>query len=429
MPLSHPRRSVRAGLRRTFASFAVRNYRWYFTGRFVSASGTSIAGVAEAWLLADRTGSGLLLGLYFAAFALPRLLGGAWAGLLADRVSKRRLLLITELGLMLNEAALWGLSASDMIQPWMLVVQAVTWSAVNTIGSPARESFVSELVGTDRLPNAVALNSLNVYVASIVGSAAAGLVILHWGVTAGWAASALSSCALLIALIAIDGDTLDRLPPVPRAPRQLRDALRAVRRDPALWIPLGGVSLIATLSLNLGALVPLLARGNAGTYAALNTAIAIGSAAGALAAAAIRRVVPALFVTAAGVLGVLEALAAAGTSLAWQLTALAGVGALSAIFLAALNSHLQLTAAAGMRGRIMALYGIGLAASSLIGGLLTGWLADRWTARAVLLIGGLAALFTAIAACIAFARAARRASKRTDQPDQAVPRTPEDEAG
>jgi Transmembrane secretion effector len=312
-----------------------------------------------------------------------------------------------------------------MIRPWVLVVAAFTWNAVNTVGSPAHESFACELVGADRLPNAVALNTLIDYVASILGSAAAGLIIVHWTVTVGWAASALSSGALLIALIAIDGAALHRLPSVPRAPRQLRGAARAVWLDPALWIPLCGASLIATLSLNLGTLTPLLASetdGNAGTYVALTMGIAIGSAAGALAAAGRPQVVPAVFLTAAGFLGALEAIAAAGSSLAWQLTTLAAMGTLTAVFVAAVKSHLHLSAPAGMRGRIVALYGIGRAGSSLTGALLTGWLADRWSARTVLLAGGLAAILVAIAVHLAFALAhpvPRPA--RDDEAEQSAP--------
>jgi MFS family permease len=417
MALFHWRRGTRAGLRRAFASLEVPNYRWFFTGQLISISGSYIGGFAEIWLLVELTGSGLWVSLAGALFASPLLLGGAWGGVLADRVPKRRLLLITQAAWMLNELALWGVCATHIVQPWMVCAAIAARGSVNAVDLPASASFLSELVGQPGVANAVvgqpgvanavALKTLSSQVGLFIGSAMAGVVIVRWGVAECLAVSAISCAVLLAALAAIDVKALHRPPPAKRESRQLRQGLRHVRARPDLWIPLATLGIVGTLSLNLTVLVPLLAletHGSAATYAVLSIAVGAGSVGGALAAGVCRRVGPVMIVASAAGVGVLELFASQAGALLWQVVTLAAVGALSAIFTTAIDAHLLHTAVQTMQGRVMALYGIGLIGSATIGGPLAGWLTDTWSARTALLVGGLAALFAAVTATGAFGR-------------------------
>jgi len=171
-----------AVLKLPFRSLAVANYRRYFIGQVISLSGNWMQIVAEMWLVLHLTGSSLALGLTAALQFLPMLVAGPWGGLLADRVSKRRLLTVTQTLMAVPALALWALSASGNVEVWMVMALVFVRGAVNAVDNPARQSFVMEMVGRGRVVNAVSLNSLIVHSARIVGPALAGAVIATIGV-------------------------------------------------------------------------------------------------------------------------------------------------------------------------------------------------------------------------------------------------------
>ena len=166
-----------AGLQRTFSSLSVPNYRRYFTGQVISISGNWMQIVAEMWLIVQLTGSGVSVGLTAALQFLPMLLFGAWGGLLADRVPKLRLLKYTQALMAVPALALWALTATGDIAPWMVFGLVLARGSVLAIDNPARQAFVMELVGPERIVNAVSLNSVVVHCSRIAGPAAAGTVI------------------------------------------------------------------------------------------------------------------------------------------------------------------------------------------------------------------------------------------------------------
>ena len=222
-----------AGLARTFASLSVPNYRRYFTGQVVSLTGNWMQNVAEMWLVVQLTGSGVSVGLTAGLQFLPILLFGAWGGLLADRMPKRRLLMVTQSLMALPALALWALTTSGSIEIWMVYALVLVRGAVNAVDNPARQSFAIEMVGADRVVNAVALNSVIIHTARILGPAAGGLVIALLGVGTCFLVNALSFGAMLVALRAMDPAQL-RTPEVAvRARGQLRSALHYVARTPA----------------------------------------------------------------------------------------------------------------------------------------------------------------------------------------------------
>jgi MFS family permease len=399
---------VSAGVRRTFHSLSVPNYRRYFAGQVVSISGNWMQIVAEMWLIVQLTGSGVSVGVTAALQFLPMLLFGAWGGLLADRVPKLRLLQYTQALMALPALALWGLTATGDIAPWMVFALVLARGSVLAIDNPARQAFVMELVGPDRIVNAVALNSVVVHTSRIAGPALAGTVIALLGVGPCFALNALSFVAMLIALRRMDRSQLQIAPSAERAPGDVRLALRHVQSTPALWIPLGAMVLVGTLSFNFQVLMPLLAHstwhGTATTYAAMTMAMGVGSVSGALTTGLLGRVSPRMIVGAATAFGVFELLAAAAPSLPLQILALVPLGAVSVTFAAGVNSSLQLAASPVMRGRVMSLYSVVFLGSTPIGAPLVGWLAEVASPRAGLALGGAAALVAAAGARVAYAR-------------------------
>jgi MFS family permease len=400
---------VSAGFERTFASLSVPNYRRYFSGQVISITGNWMQTVAEMWLMVQLTGNGVSVGLTAALQFLPIMLFGAWGGLLADRMPKRRLLTITQTLMAIPALTMWLLTTNGGIEVWMVYALVLARGAVNAIDNPARQSFVVEMVGADRVVNAVALNSVIVHTARILGPAAAGGVIALIGVGPCFLVNALSFGAMIVALRAMDPDLLHTPPVAPRrAPGQLRLALQYVRGTPELLIPLAMMAVVGTLSYNFQILLPLLAdftwHGTAATYTALAMAMGAGSVAGALAAGARGRVGPRLLVAAAAAYGIADLLAAIAPTLPLQVAALIPLGAISVTFAAGINSSLQLAVEPTMRGRVMALYSVVFLGSTPIGAPLVGWIAEVAGPRAGLLLGAAAALAAAVGGAAAFAR-------------------------
>jgi MFS family permease len=399
---------VSGTLRRTFTSLRVPNYRRYFFGQLASISGNWMQTVAEMWLMVKLTGSGAFVGLTAGLQFLPVLLFGAYGGLLADRFPKRRLLSITQPAMAVPALALFALTATGHVEAWMVLALVLVRGSVNALDNPARQAFVVEMVGADRVVNAVALNSVIVHSSRIIGPAAAGAVIALLGVAPCFLINAFSFLAMLVALRTMNPKALSAPRPVARKAGELRAAWRYVARTPELRIPLVMMAVVGTISYNFQVLLPLLAdftwHGSASTYAALTAAMGVGSVAGALAAGARGRVSPRLIVAASLAFGTAELLVAGAPSLESQLLFLVPLGAASVTFAAGINSSLQIHVEPALRGRVMALYSVVFLGSTPIGAPLVGWLAQAAGPRAGLLAGALAALGAGVVAHYAFSR-------------------------
>jgi MFS family permease len=281
----------------------------------------------------------------------------------------------------------------------------LTRGLVLAIDNPTRQSFVMELVGADRVVNAVSLNSVIIHTSRILGPMLAGGLIAVTGLALCFGVNALSFLAMIVALRGMDPRALTRVAPVARARGQIRDAVREVMRRPELRVPLAMMVVIGTLSFNFQVLLPLFAKftwhGTATTYALLTSAMGIGSVAGALAAGARGKIGPALLAGSAAVFGIAQLGASIAPSLALQLAVLVPLGAASVTFAAGVNSTLQLQAGDALRGRVMALYSVVFLGSTPIGAPLVGGLAEVAGPRAGLALGGAAALATAVAGWLA----------------------------
>jgi MFS family permease len=401
-----PGRGLRAD--RVFAALAVPNFRLYFAGQAVSLTGTWMQAVAQSWLVLQMTGSGALLGLVAAAQFLPVLLLGPYGGLIADRADKRRLLLATQSALGLLALLLGMLTVTHVVRLWMVFVLAAALGTVNSVDQPARQTFVPEMVGRDRLQNAVSLNSVLTNAARAVGPAAAGLLIATAGVGVCFLANAASFAAVLLALARIR--VRDLHPALPARPEagQLRQGLRYVRGTPGLLVPLLMMALAGTLAYEFQVALPLLARislhGSASTYGFLTAAMGGGAVAGGLVVAGLDRAGLLPFTVAAAGFGTAILAAALVPSLPGELAALAVTGFFSTAFMATGNTTLQLTSDPRFRGRVMALWSVTFSGSTPIGGPVIGIVADSLGPRYGLGLGAIACLAAATIGAFAVRR-------------------------
>jgi len=406
---------VSAAVRRSFDSLSVPNYRRYFAGQLVSLSGNWMQTVAALWLMLSLTGSGVAVGLTTALQFLPMLLFGAWGGLLADRFAKRKLLMVTQALMALPAIGLFAVTEAGIAAPWMVLLAVLAMGTVNSVDNPTRQSFVIEMVGPDRVVNAVSLNSVIVQSARIVGPAFAGLLIAGVGVGPCFAVNAFSFVAMILALWRMNPAQLRAGPRAAREAGAIRAGLRYVRGTPELAVPLALMALVGTFGFNFQVILPLLARfsfdGGAGAYAALASAMGVGSVVGALVTGARGRTGPRLIAGAALAFGAFALLAAAAPGLIVEIAALTLLGAAAVTFAATVNSSLQLAVSPHMRGRVMALYSVVFLGSTPIGGPLAGWLSQAYDPRVALLLAAISGLSAAWAARVCFGRLRARASE------------------
>jgi MFS family permease len=409
-----------AAVRRSFDSLSVPNYRRYFAGQVVSLSGNWMQTVAEVWLILSLTGSGVAVGLTTALQFLPMLLFGAWGGLLADRFPKRRLLVITQASMAVPSVVLFAICVAGVVTPWMVLALVFARGAVNAVDNPTRQSFAIEMVGADRVVNAVSLNSVIVHSARIVGPAIAGVLIATVGVEPCFLVNAATFAAMIVALLSMDPGELQEAPIADRSRGAIRAAVRYVARTPELGVPLGLMALVGTFGLNFQVILPLLARfefgGSASAYAVMVCAMGAGSVVGALYTGARGRTDWRLIAGASLVFGVAALGAAAMPSLALEIPLLTLLGAAAVTFAAAINSSLQLAVEPAMRGRVMALYSVVFLGSNPIGGPLVGWISQAYDPRLALVLASISGLSAACAARICFNRLHDR-SKPSESPE------------
>jgi MFS family permease len=399
---------MRGALSRTFRSLRVHNYRLYFCAQLVSMSGTWMQSVAQNWLVLELTGSGVALGVTVGLQFGPVLVLGAYGGVLADRVDKRRLMVVTQTVAALLALTLGLLTAFDVVQVWMVWALAALTGVAVSLDLPARQSFVAEMVPVDDLANAIGLNSVIINASRIAGPALGGVLLVSVGVAACFLVNAASFSIVIAALLAMRTGELRAAPPQPRRAGQLREGLRYVWRTPALRMPLVMMAVVSTLGYNFSVLLPLLAKYSygrgGGAYGALSTAMGIGALAGALLMASRRRPTRRLLAASTLAFGAFTLAVAAAPGFSAGLVLLVPMGAAAVLFVSATNALLQLNADAIMRGRVMALWSVVFLGSTPIGGPLAGALARGLGARGAVAVAGVATLAVAAAALPALRR-------------------------
>ncbi|MGA2528842.1 MAG: MFS transporter [Acidimicrobiales bacterium] len=385
--------------RRTFSALSVANFRRFFFGQSVSLIGTWMQSVAQSWLVYTLTHSATALGFVVALQTIPVLVLGAYAGVIADRVDKRKLMVVLQSFMGVQALVLGLLAVTHSVRFWEVCVLAIVLGLNNTFENPARQSFVLEMVGASELRNAVSLNSTMVNAARAVGPAIAGLLIATVGEGVCFLVNAASFLAVVYSLVSMDKAALCPTEPTGRAKGQLREGLRYVAKEPRLGVPLLMMALVGTLAYEFQVTLPVVAKqtfhGGAATYGFLTACMGAGAVLGGLVTAARGRTGLRYMTVAALLFALAIGFASLAPLLVVEFVALGAVGWASVTFLATGNSTLQLQADPSMRGRVMSLWAVAFQGSTPIGGPLIGWIVAATSARVGLGTGGLACLAAA----------------------------------
>ncbi|MBQ1090501.1 MFS transporter [Streptomyces sp. B93] len=391
------------------SSLKVRNYRLFFLGQVVSNNGTWMQRIAQDWLVLTLTGSATAVGVTTALQFLPLLLFGLYGGVLVDRLPKRPILAATQVAMALAALVLAALTLTGRVQVWHVYAAAFAVGVATVLDNPARQSFLSELVGPHLLRNAVGLNSANFQSARLIGPAVAGLLIT--GVGTGWAflLNGVSFAAPLTCMMLMRSRELYAVERAPRGKGQLREGLRYVAGRPELLWPIVLTGFFGTFALNfpvhLSAFADEVFEAGAGAFSLFNTLVAAGSLAGALLATrheAARRRVP---FAAALCFGALQTVAAAAPSL-WSFALLmVPLGLFAMVVNVTTNATMQTSTAPTVRGRVTALYMMVLLGGAPLGAPVVGWTTDTYGARAGLAAAGAVAVATATATGLLLLRA------------------------
>jgi MFS family permease len=419
------------GLLRAFLALRHRNYRLFYSGQLISLIGTWMQTTGQAWLVLELTHSAWWLGMVGALQFLPVLLLSLFGGVLADRVPKRKVLLCTQSFAMLQAGILWLLVFSGVIQLWHVLVLATLLGLTNSVDMPTRQAFVSEMVGHEDLPNAVALNSSLFNMARIVGPGIGGLIIAAYGVMPLFFLNAISFIPVIIGLAMIDLNSLYGL--VKRGAltqgggrqgtlQSLREGLVYVVRTPAILLIIAVVGIISLFGINFNVILPLFATevlkaGPAG-FGFISAAFGIGSLLSALwlAWGNNRPSVRFLLISAIAFC-ILEVGFAISHAYALSLLLIAGVGFAQIAFSATANTTLQTVAPDRLRGRVMSVYMLVFAGSVPIGNLFTGGLAHLAGAPLALITGAAISLIAAIAGWLLRGPAEKDLAKSTTIPE------------
>lgn len=390
---------LRLATHETFASLSVRNFRLFFAGQTISQVGNWLTLVAQALLVLKITGNGFDVGLLTAFQFAPVLVLGPWAGLVADRSDKRKLLMAVQVFAMFQSFALVALAFMDRPPIAALYLVALLGGVATAFDNPARRSFVVEMVDEERVNNAVSLNSALMTGSRVIGPALAGLLITTVGYGWCFVVDAVSYVAVIIGYALMDPSKIRRGPATPRGRGQVRAGLRYAMGKAELRIPLVMMAIIGTLAFNFTVVMPLMIKqelgGTDGTFTAFFSVLSAGSLVGALltarrAAITIHDVV----LSAVGFGVTMTALAFAPNLLvAFPVGVLFGAASIG--FMTASTSIVQVEADPAMRGRVLALQAMVFLGSTPIGGPILGQICDSFGARAGVLVGGVATLVAA----------------------------------
>lgn len=416
---------AKTGRRQTFRSLENRNFRLYTWGQLISVTGTAMQQVAQSWLVLQLTDSGVALGVTVALQFVPMLFFGVWGGLLADRLDKRKVLIVTQVVQGVLAIALWGLVAADVVTLWMVYVLAFLLGCATALDLPTRQSFTIEMVGPEHVSNAVALNSAVFNSGRLLGPAIGGVLIASVGVGTCFLLNGLSYVATVVALQMMRASELHRSEPAPREKGQVRAGLRYAWNAPVLRSTLLLITVIGTFGFNFFVVMPLLAKdtfgGGARLLGVLTSLMGFGALIGALAAAHRKAPTRPVLIGGAGAFGVSAMLVAVAPNPVIAGALIVAMGTTMMVFLATANSTLQLASEPSMRGRVMSLYGLVFLGSTPVGGPIVGWISEHFGARSGLGVGGVLSLAAAAAAAIPAVARSRRREAGLEEPAQEEP--------
>jgi MFS family permease len=390
----------------TFASLKFVNYRLWFAGALVANIGTWMQRIAQDWLVLTvlTNDSGIAVGITTALQFAPILVLSAYAGLLADRLDRRKLLIATQVAQGVLAAGLGVLVLSGAAQLWHVYVFAGLLGCVSAIDAPVRQTFVADMVPPERLSNAVGLNSASFNAARLIGPGLAGLLIAAVGT--GWVfiINAVTFAATILSLTLMRRGELHARERTRRGKGQIREGIAYVRGRSDIVVVMVVVGVVSTFGLNFQLTSAVMARTEFGRgpqeYGILGSVLAIGSLAGALLAARRERPRVRLVIGAAFGFGIATAVMALMPTYELYLLACIPVGFASLTMMTAANSTLQLSTDPAMRGRVMSLYMVVFLGATPVGSPIVGWIAETLGARWAIGIGSVSALLVAAGAAV-----------------------------
>lgn len=398
--------------RHAFASFRVFNFRLSFVGSLFNSVGGWMARIAIDWLVFELTGSVTAVGLTVALQFAPMLLLSPWAGVISDRYSRRRILIITASLTTAAIALLAALVLAGHVQVWHVYAVAAFTGVTSAIDAPARSAFISEVVGTERLRNAISLNAMTFHFGGLIGPAVSGILIALVG--SGWsiAVNAATSAVALVMLCLMRRREL--LTPLRQERRsgQIREAIRYAAAKPTIVWPLFLVIFVAVFGMQLPTLLTAAASpagygtGSAG-YGLYSSLAAVGSFAGAFFSAGRSFLRLRSLVAAVVVYGLVTAFIGIAPASALFLAAIIAAGATRVTFMVSADAMVQLSARATIRGRVVSLWIMVFSAGQVVGGPLMGWVAETFGVTIAFLVAGGMPALAASAAAVILARRAR----------------------
>ncbi len=384
-PAAHARRS-------SFAAFGQPAYRRYWASQLVSNVGTWSQTIAQSWLVLRLTGSPAALGLITTLQFLPMLVFPLLGGVIADRLPRRRLLLATQAGAMLQAVLLGALVWSGTVQFWQVGVLALLLGLTNAFGNPAQQALVPEIVGRDHVGNAVALNSIQFNLARLLGGAVGGLAVATLGIAATLFLNAVSYLPVILVLATLrPAYAKVRTGPRPRVAGEIGAGVRYALGTPAIRRVLALFGIVGLLGFNWSVAVPLLAealgQGPSG-FGALMSAFGLGSLAAGLILMRAQQATDRRLAAGGLALGGALVLLGASSSYALSLVLMVGAGLAGIVATVTANTRLQLLATDAYRGRVMSLFVLLMGGTTPIGALLLGGISQAWGIRVGLFIFG-----------------------------------------
>jgi MFS family permease len=394
--------------RDTFIALRAYNYRLYVIGQLFANIGGWMQRVAIDWLVLELTGNIALVGLTVTLQFAPTLLIGPWAGVISDRYNRHRTLILTQTTGTVFNGLLAVLVLTGHAQPWMVFMVAAITGCSMAIDAPSRSAFVTEMVGSHRLRNAITLNASIFHLGGLLGPAVSGVLITVVG--SGWsiAINAGTSAIAVLALALMRTHELGRSPRMPAAKGQIREALNYAIRKPTIFWPIVLMLFVATFGMNLPVLFTASANGTyhtgAAGYGLYSSLAAAGALAGALLTTRRKRLRLRSIVIAVVIYGAVTALAGVAPFYVVFLGALMGIGISRIAFATAAESLTQLSTNLGIRGRIMSFYILVNVGGQAAGGLIIGWIAETFGAQTAFLVSGGVPMIAAIVVGVILAR-------------------------
>jgi MFS family permease len=367
----------------------------------MSNIGTWTQRVAQDWLVLELTNNdAAMLGLVTAIQFLPAMLLSLYGGLLADRFSKRKLLILTNTGAGITSVVLGLLVVGGMVQLWHVFVLALALGVFTAIDSPIRVSFTSELVGKDDLANAVSLNSANFNVGRLVGPALSGYLIFFYDTGPSFLINTVTYVFMVVTLLVIRDKDL-HITVKPAKDNKLAEAFTYVKSRPDLMLVMMTVFFTTTFGLNFQIFIALMATKEFSMgpdqFGALGSILAIGSLSGALIAARMEKHrTTQNILRGAGVFGILLMLSAYLPSPLLFAIMLPIMGATALLTLISANTYVQSNTSNALRGRVMGIYLMIFMGGTPIGSPLIGFVAAAVGIRLTIVLCGLVLLIAAL---------------------------------